>query len=125
MQTKDTILKLYLQTLDEVHEDTRIMTMYHDKNFFENKLLMSEPIKDWSKDWVKNLTKYDTIVACGTCVNNGCSHHKSHATIVFDYRSYISAMALSADNNYSELDCPTCKSQKSLHVYDTMKNFYK
>jgi hypothetical protein len=125
MQTKGTVLRLYLQTLDEVPEDMRKMTMYHDKNFFENKLLMSQPTKDWSNAWVENMTKYDAIVVCGTCVNNECAHYKSHATIVFDYRSYISAMALSADNNYSELDCPACKSQKSLHVYDTMNNFYK
>jgi hypothetical protein len=126
IQTKDTILGLYLQTLYEVPEDTRIMNMYHDKNFFESKLLMSIPTKDWSNAWVENMTKYDTIVVCGTCVNNGCPHRKpSHATIVFDYRSYISAMARSADNNYCALDCPACKSQNSLHVYDTMKNFYK
>jgi hypothetical protein len=35
------------------------------------------------------------------------------------------SLALSADNNYSELDCSVCKSQKSLHIYDTMDNFYK
>jgi hypothetical protein len=125
IQTKDTILGLYLQTLDEVPEGTRKMTMYHDKNFFESKLLMSMPTKDWSKAWVENMTKYDTIVVCGTCVNKECSHHKSHATIVFDYRTYISVMARSADNNYCALDCPACKSQNSLHVYDTMKNFYR
>jgi hypothetical protein len=45
MRTKDTILGLYLQTLDEVPEDTRKMAMYHDKNFFESKLLMSIPTK--------------------------------------------------------------------------------
>ena len=71
MRTKDTILGLYLQTLDEVPEDTRKMAMYHDKNFFESKLLMSIPTKDWSKVWVENMTKYDTI-ACLLYIYNNC-----------------------------------------------------
>jgi hypothetical protein len=51
LQTKQTILRLYLQTLDELPEDTRRMTMRHDKNFFESKMLMSQPPKEWSKVW--------------------------------------------------------------------------
>jgi hypothetical protein len=122
LQTKETILRLYLQTLDEVPEDTRKMTMYQDKHFFENKLSMSLPYKEWSKAWEKNITNYDTIVVCCTCQNKECSHYKHYATVVCDYYSYISAMSLSADSSYSEMDCPVCKTEKSIYVYNTMNN---
>jgi hypothetical protein len=122
LQTKQTILRLYQQTLDGVPEDTRRMTMYHDKNFFEGKMLMSQPPKEWSKVWEKYITNYDMIVACGRCLNKECSTYKQNATFVCDYYSFISTLALSADNGYSEMECSECKDQKSFHIYNNMNN---
>ena len=68
----------------------------------------------------KNITNYDTIIVCGRCLNKDCSGYKQNSTVICDYYSYISAMSLSADNSYSEIDCPDCKSQNSLHVYNRM-----
>jgi hypothetical protein len=122
LQTKQTILRLYMQALDEVPEDTRRMTMYHDKNFFESKMLMSQPPKEWSRVWEKYTSKYDMIVACGRCLNKECSTYKQNSTFVCDYYSFISALALSADNGYSEMECSECKDQKSFHIYNSMSN---
>jgi hypothetical protein len=120
LETKKTILRLYQQTLDEVPEDTRRMTMRHDKNFFESKMEMSQPPKEWSKVWEKYVTNYDMIVACGRCLNKQCSTYKQNSTFVCDYYSFISSMALSADNGYSEIECSQCKDQKSFHIYNSV-----
>jgi hypothetical protein len=122
LQTKQTILNLYLQTLEEVPKDTCEMVMYHDKDFFENKMSMSQPRKEWSKIWKENRTNYDTIVICCTCKNNDCPRYNNDGTLVCDYYSYITARSLSAEDSYSQMDCPECKTQKSLYVYDTMNN---
>jgi hypothetical protein len=122
LQTKQTILNLYLQTLEEVPKDTCEMVMYHDKDFFENKMSMSQPRKEWSKIWKENRTNYDTIVICCTCKNNDCPRYNNDGTLICDYYSYITARSLSAEDSYSQMDCPECKTQKSLYVYDTMNN---
>jgi len=122
LQTKQTILNLYLQTLDEVPKDTYEMVMYHDKDFFEYKMSMSQPRKEWSKIWKENRTNCDTIVICCTCKNNDCPRYNNDGTLICDYYSYITARSLSAEDSYSQMDCPECKTQKSLYVYDTMNN---
>jgi hypothetical protein len=122
LEVKQTILRLYQQTLGEVPEDTRRMTMYHDKNFFESKMLMSQPPKEWSTVWEKYIANYDMIVACGRCLNKECSTYKQNATFVCNYHSFISTLALSADNGYSEMECSECKDQKSFHIYNSMNS---
>jgi hypothetical protein len=126
LQTKQIILRrLYLQTLDELPGYTRRMVMHDDKRFFENKMLMSrpQPPKDWSDIREQNTNNYGTIVVCGTCKNKDCPHYNRYGTVICDYYDYISAMrSLSVDNSYSQMDCPECKSQSSIYVYNTMNN---
>jgi hypothetical protein len=126
LQTKQTILRrLYLQTLNELPQDTRRKVMYHDKDFLESKMLMSQPPppKDWSDIREQYKNNYDTIVLCGTCKNKDCSHYNRYGTVICDYYDYISTMrSLSADNSYSQMDCPDCNAQKSIYVYNTMNN---
>lgn len=124
LQSKHKILRqLYLQTLDELSENVRRMVMHHDKSFFENKLLMSQPPKEWSKIREENITNYNTIIACGICKNKDCPHYNHYATAICDYYSFISAMSLCADNSYySEMECPACKTQRSFHIYNTMND---
>ena len=126
LQAKQPILRrIYIQTLDDLPEDTRRKVVDHDKSFFENKMLMSKtpPPKDWSDFREQNKNNYDTIVVCGTCKNKDCPHYNHYGTVICDYHSYISTMRpLSADNSYSQMDCPDCKAQKSIYVYNTMNN---
>jgi hypothetical protein len=122
LRTKQPILRsLYLQTLYEVDEDTRRKVMDHDKNLFENKMLTSptQPPKDWF-DNQKQYKNNDTIVLCGTCKNKDCQHYNHYGTAICDYYSLISVASLAADNSYSQMDCPDCKSPTSIHVYNTM-----
>ena len=84
---------------------------------------MAIPDKKWSDMCEENINKYDTITMCCTCQNRECSyshHNKFYGAITFDYYSYISALSLSAEDSYSQIDCPECKAHKSLHVYGTM-----
>jgi hypothetical protein len=122
LRTKQTILRnLYLQTLYELAEDTRRMVMDHDKSLFESKMLTShiQPPKDWFDNQEQNKNNYDTIVLCGTCKNNDCSHYHHYATAICDYYTLISAASLSADNSYSQMDCPECQTQRTIHIYKT------
>jgi hypothetical protein len=122
LHTKQPILRnLYLQILDQLPEDTRRKVMDHDKNLFESKMLTSStaPPKDWFDNREQNKNNYDTIVLCGTCKNKDCSHYNHYGTAMCDYYTLISTVSLSADDSYSQMDCPDCKSQRSIHIYNT------
>ena len=122
LRTKQPILRsLYLQTLYEVDEDTRRKVMDHDKSLFESKMLTLHPPppKDWFDNREQNKNNNDTIVLCGTCKNNDCSKYNHYATAICDYYSLISAASFSADNSYSQMECPECQNQRSIHIYNT------
>jgi hypothetical protein len=122
LHTKRPILRnLYLQTLDQLPEDTRKKVMDNDKNLFENKMLTlpTAPPKEWFDNREQNKNNYDTIVLCGTCKNKDCSHYNHYGTAMCDYYTLISTVSLSADDSYSQMDCPDCKSQRSIHIYNT------
>jgi hypothetical protein len=126
LRTKQPILRsLYLQTLYEVDEDTRRKVMDHDKSLFENKMLTSHPPppKDWFDEREQNKNNCDTIVLCCTCKNKDCSKYNHYATAICDYYSLISAASFSADNSYSQMECPECQTQRSIHIYNTYDDF--
>jgi hypothetical protein len=112
-----------LQTLlhDHLPEYTRRKIMDHDKNLFENKMRTSptQPPKDWFDNQKQYKNNYDTIVLCGTCTNKACSHYNHDATAICDYYTLISTVSTSADNSYSQMDCPECQTQRSIHIYNT------
>jgi hypothetical protein len=122
LRTKQPILRsLYLQTLYEVDEDMRRRVMDHDKSLFESKMLTLHPPppKDWFDNREQNKNNNDTIVLCGTCKNKDCSKYNHYATAICDYYSLISAASFSADNSYSQMECPECQTQRSIHIYNT------
>jgi phage FluMu protein Com len=122
LQSKQTLLRLYLQTLDELPEDARRVVMYSEKFFFERNLLISQPSKKWSKTWIENISNYDTIILCGLCKNKECLYSSGFYTIECNYYNYISVKILSSGvNGYVEVDCPACKTQNSLHVYNNAR----
>ena len=64
LQTKQTTLRrLYLQTLNELPEDTRRKVMYHDKDLFENKMRTS-PTQP-PKEWFDIREQYSSFLCCG------------------------------------------------------------
>ena len=94
--------------------------MDHEKSLFENKMLTSHPPpKDWFDNREQNKNNNDTIVLCGTCKNKDCSKYNHYATAICDYYSLISAASFSADNSYSQMECPECQTQRSIHIYNT------
>ena len=122
LRTKQPIMRdLYLQTLYELDEDTRMKVMDHDKSLFESKMLTSHPPppKDWFDNREQNKNNNDTIVLCGTCKNKDCSKYNHYATAICDYYSLISAASFSTDNSYSQMECPECQTQRSIHIYNT------
>jgi hypothetical protein len=123
LRTKQQILRnLYLQTLNHLPEDTRRKVKEHDKNLFENKMLTSptRPPKDWFDNQKQNKNDYDIIVLCCTCKNKDCSHYNHDGTAICDYYTLISTVSLSdKDNSYSQMDCPECQTQRSIHIYNT------
>ena len=101
-ETKETLLKLYLQTFDELSEDVRKILMYSEKFASESRLLESGPPKQWYKRWLENINNHNRIVLCGKCQNKGCL---AHFIFVDDTYNYIRKTSLS-DKIYSEVVVP-------------------
>lgn len=83
-------------------------------------MLASQPPKIWQEALLKYINDYDKVVLCGKCQNNRCSEN---AIVISGYYDYRWAILESPDYRYFRMDCPKCKTEKSIHVYNSMNDF--
>jgi hypothetical protein len=127
-ESRGTAAKMYLETLDEFPPETRNTIMAIDKAAIESNFVIAQPSKDWEKLWKENRSKDDILVLYAICQNKQCERRCYPVKV--EYRYYRLKLVSAATTDFSDGfesihylidDCPCCKKEKSLYVFDSYK----
>lgn len=120
---------MYLETLDEFPPETRNTIMAIEKAAIENNFIIAQPSKDWEKLWKENRSNDDILVLYAICQNQQCERKCYPVKVEYHYYrlKLVSAETTDFSDGFKPIrylidDCPCCKKENSLCVFDSYDN---
>lgn len=121
--------KIYLGALDALPPETRNTIMAIEKAAIESNFVIAQPSKDWEKVWIENRSKDDILVLYAVCQNKQCERRGYPIKVGYHYyrQKLVSATTTDFTDGFKPIhylidDCPCCKKENSMYVFDSYDN---